>query len=125
MTIYQHCQDKTTTMMDVLNVLLLLHFYSHNPLIINSVCYACLCRCCYYSSAVMCFIPLDFLSVVLIKNHYTARRVSTVLQFYSLKMKDCYLDIIIYIIYIYIIYIINYFSQSQRSVNMNCRTVEL
>ena len=38
MTICQHCQDKTTAMMDVLNVLVLLRFYFYNTLIINSVC---------------------------------------------------------------------------------------
>ena len=37
MTICQHCQDKTTMMMDVLNVLLLLRFCFYNILIINSV----------------------------------------------------------------------------------------
>ena len=119
LTICQHCQDKTTTMMDVLNVLLLLRFYFYSTLIINSVCYAYLCRCCYCNSAVMCIIPLDFLSVFWIKNLYTARRVSSVPQFHSSKMIDCYLDVIIYIIYI-----INLFSQSQRSVNINCRTVD-
>ena len=120
MTICLHRQDKTTTMMDVLNVLLLLRFYFYSTLIINSVCYAYLCRCCYCNSAVMCIIPLDFLSVFWIKNLYTARRVSSVPQFHSSKMIDCYLDVIIYIIYI-----INLFSQSQRSVNnelWNCGT---
>ena len=97
MTICQHRQDKTTTMMDVLNVLLLLRFYFYSTLIINSVCYAYLCRCCYCNSAVMCIIPLDFLSVFWIKNLYTARRVSSVPQFHSSKMIDCYLDVIIYI----------------------------
>ena len=58
-------------------------FYFYNTLIINSVC-LCLsvsvlllwqCSDVYYASC--------FLSVFWMKNHYTARRVSTVLQFYS------------------------------------------
>ena len=45
MTICQHRQDKTTAMMNVLNVLPLLRFCFYNTLIINSVRYAYLYRC--------------------------------------------------------------------------------
>ena len=54
LTICQHRQDKTTTGMYVLNILLLLRIYFYNTLIINSVCYTYLCRCFYRNSAVTC-----------------------------------------------------------------------
>ena len=117
MTICQHCQDKTTAMMDVQNALLLPRFCSYNPLIINSVCYPYPCRCflSYQCSNMRCA-PL-LISYVLIKNHYTAWRVFLNSSFLSSKIIDCYFDVIIYII--------NFFSQSQRSVNNELRNEEL
>ena len=83
MTICQHRQDKTTAMMDVPNILLLLRFLFYNPPIINSMRYAYFCRHFYRNSAVTCARTSLFLTIYFNKNLYTARKgfySSTVLQ---------------------------------------------
>ena len=90
MTICQHRQNKTTAMMDVLNVLLLLRLLFYNPLIINSVCCVCFCRYFYRNSALTCARTSLFLAIYFYKNLYTALGVSTVSTVHSPKMKDCY-----------------------------------
>ena len=97
MTICQHRQDKTTAMMDVPNILLLLRFLFYNPPIINSMRYAYFCRHFYRNSAVTCARTSLFLTIYFNKNLYTARKgfySSTVLQS---EIMDCYRRYNIYI----------------------------
>ena len=97
MTICQHRQDKTTAMMNVLNVLPLLRFCFYSTLIINSMRYVYLCRCflSYQCSDMRCA-PL-FINYVLVKNHYTVWKVFLSSSVLSPKTTNCYLDVIIYI----------------------------
>ena len=111
-------------MMAVLNVLLLLRFVFYNPLIISSVCYACLCRCFCRNSAVTCVRTSVLLTMLCKKSLHSKKGVlsSTVPQFENDRLLFRRYNIYINI------YIINLFSQSQRSVNnelWNCGTVEL
>ena len=88
--------------MGVLNVLLLLQFLFHNPLIINSVCYAYFCRCFYRNSAVTCVRTSVFLAIYY--NKISLHSIGGVYSVYSPQSENerLLLDVIIYIL-IYIL----------------------